>query len=88
MVEQGEPTAMQGKEQEVTQVKKLEYDELVVTRNAEGKVVFTDDYCDTVLGEKIGAGAFCKVIKATGYYKESDDVVPYALKRYSHQMLK
>ena len=41
---------------------------------------------DFKINEKIGEGAFCKVLKATGYYLKEDgqvDVeVPYALKIY------
>ena len=39
------------------------------------------------LGEKIGRGQFGIVIKATGYYPQSDEHVPYALKVFKESML-
>lgn len=32
--------------------------------------------------QKIGEGAFCEVYKAVGYYVDSDEYVPYALKEF------
>lgn len=38
-------------------------------------------------GSKIGAGAFCKVIKATGHYDDTGETIPYALKVYKKSTL-
>ena len=32
--------------------------------------------------EKIGEGAFCRVLKAIGYYPKFEEYVPYAMKEF------
>ena len=39
------------------------------------------------LGDKIGAGAFCKVVKAMGHYDDTGETIPYALKVYKKSTL-
>ena len=50
-----------------------------MTKNSDGKTVLNDFL---TLGETIGEGGFCKVIKAIGYYPDTEESVPYALKKY------
>ena len=38
-------------------------------------------------GDKIGAGAFCKVIKAMGRYDDTGETIPYAIKVYKKSIL-
>ena len=55
-----------------------------MTKNAEGKKVINDFL---TIEHVVGAGAFCKVAKAFGYYPDSDETVPYALKMYKKATL-
>ena len=58
---------------------KLEYEDIEITENAEGKKVLNGFL---TFESEIGRGAFCSVIKTNGYYEASDETVPYALKIY------
>ena len=65
-------------------VHRLDYEDIVISTNDEGKKVINDFL---TLEEIVGAGAFCKVRKANGYYKETNDTIPYALKIYKKSTL-
>ena len=65
-------------------VHRLDYEGIVISTNDEGKKVINDFL---TIEHIVGAGAFCKVRKANGYYKETDETVPYALKIYKRSTL-
>lgn len=74
-----EPADEEEEQKDDPNVHRLDYEGIEVTKNAEGKTVLNDFL---TIEETLGAGSFCKVVKAIGYYKNSDEYVPYALKKY------
>ena len=55
------------------------YDTIRMTKNSEGKKVLNEIF---TLENKIGSGGFCDVIRCNGYFEETDETIPYALKEY------
>jgi hypothetical protein len=73
-------------DEEDDQKKRMDFAELVMDENDEGKKVLKLGWMDLVVEKEVlGSGAFCKVKKATGYYSEdlSSEVIPYAVKVYN-----
>ena len=66
-------------EEEDPNAHRLEYEGITVTKNAKGQRVLNDFL---TIGTELGRGAFCKVVGATGYYEDTDETVPYALKEF------
>ena len=58
---------------------RLYYDTIRMTKNSEGKKVLNEIF---TLENKIGSGGFCDVIRCNGYFEDTDETVPYALKEY------
>ena len=48
-------------------------------KTADGKKILNDFL---TFEEKIGEGAFCEVYKAVGYFADTDEYVPYAMKEF------
>ena len=55
------------------------YDTIRMTKNSEGKKVLNEIF---TIENKIGSGGFCDVLRCNGYFEETDETVPYALKEY------
>jgi len=62
----------------------LAFDDIKMTLNEDGSKKLNNFL---TLGKKLGAGAFCKVIKAMGYYEDTQETIPYALKVYEKSTL-
>ena len=63
----------------------LNYEGIEVKENGEGKTVLNDFL---TFEEKVGKGQFCSVYKANGYYKDTDETIPYAMKAFKTMNLK
>ena len=55
-----------------------------MSENKDGKKVLNDFL---TIEEKVGKGQFCTVYRANGYYADTDETIPYALKAFRTQTL-
>ena len=60
-------------------VHRLEYESITMKKTPDGKKILNDFL---TFEEKIGEGAFCRVLRAIGYYPASNEYVPYAMKEF------
>ena len=58
---------------------RLEYEGIEMKKTDDGKKILNGFL---TFEEKIGEGAFCRVLKAIGYYPKFEEYVPYAMKEF------